>query len=107
MPKGWVEIGRVRNHVHYSGSNPRCKHRKPIDNAFVESFNGTFLAECLDTSWIQTLDVAKQMIHAWRSEYNEGGLTGLWPTGHLRNSSARSRLTEIWLKPPKSRFLNL
>jgi putative transposase len=24
---------------------------KPTDNAFVESFNGTFRCECLDTHW--------------------------------------------------------
>ena len=45
---------------------------KPMDNAFVESFNGTFRKECLDAHWFTTLTDAKQIVEAWRREYNEG-----------------------------------
>ncbi len=44
---------------------------KPTDNAYVESFNGTFRAECLDAHWFATLTEAKHIIEAWRREYNE------------------------------------
>jgi putative transposase len=44
---------------------------KPTDNAHVESFNGTFRAECLDAHWFATLAEARQVIEAWRREYNE------------------------------------
>jgi putative transposase len=44
---------------------------KPTDNAFVESFNGTFRAECLDTHWFADLKEARQLIESWRREYNE------------------------------------
>jgi len=44
---------------------------KPTDNAYVESFNGTFRAECLNALWFTTLVEAKQVIEAWRREYNE------------------------------------
>jgi putative transposase len=44
---------------------------KPTDNAFVELFNGTFRAECLNTHWFETLPEAKRLIEAWRQEYNE------------------------------------
>jgi putative transposase len=44
---------------------------KPTDNAHVESFNGTLRAECLDTHWFTTLAEAKEIIEAWRQEYNE------------------------------------
>ena len=44
---------------------------KPTDNAFVESFNGTFRAVCLDTNWFMDLKEAKQLIKSWRREYNE------------------------------------
>jgi putative transposase len=44
---------------------------KPTDNAFVESFNGTFRAECLNAHWFGTLGKAKRLIEAWRQEYNE------------------------------------
>jgi putative transposase len=44
---------------------------KPTDNAYVESFNGTLRAECLDAHWFATLTEAKVVIEAWRREYNE------------------------------------
>ena len=44
---------------------------KPTDNAIVESFNGTFRAECLNAHWFGTLAEAKRRIEAWRQQYNE------------------------------------
>ena len=44
---------------------------KPTDNAYVESFNGTLRAECLDVHWFTTLTEAKYTIEDWRREYNE------------------------------------
>jgi putative transposase len=44
---------------------------KPTDNAFVESFNGTFRAECLDAHWFTSLMEAQQIVETWRREYNE------------------------------------
>lgn len=43
---------------------------KPIDNAFIESFNGRFREECLDENWFLTLKEAQERIEAWRKEYN-------------------------------------
>ena len=43
---------------------------KPTDNAFAESFNGHFRAECLDCHWFASLEEARQIIEAWRIEYN-------------------------------------
>jgi len=40
-------------------------------NAYVESFNGTLRAECLDAHWFTTLAEAKHVIETWRREYNE------------------------------------
>ena len=37
----------------------------------IESFNGSFRDECLNTNWFISLDDAKQKIEAWRIEYNE------------------------------------
>jgi putative transposase len=44
---------------------------KPTDNADVESFNGTLRDECLNTHWFTSLPEAKEIIEAWRREYNE------------------------------------
>ena len=44
---------------------------KPTDNAFVESFNGTFRGECLNAHWFASLTEAQQIVETWRVEYNE------------------------------------
>jgi len=44
---------------------------KPTDNAFIESFNGTFRDNCLDQHWFSNLKEARQIIETWRREYNE------------------------------------
>lgn len=43
---------------------------KPVQNAFIESFNGTFRAECLNGHWFTDLRDARRTIEAWRMEYN-------------------------------------
>jgi putative transposase len=43
---------------------------KPIDNAFVESYNGTFRSECLNIHWFKDLKEATHLIEAWSHEYN-------------------------------------
>jgi putative transposase len=43
---------------------------KPIQNAFIESFNGRFRDECLNEHWFLNLEDAKRTIEAWRIEYN-------------------------------------
>ena len=44
---------------------------KPTDNAFIESFNGKFRAECLNTHWFMSLDDARSKMEEWRKDYNE------------------------------------
>ncbi|OIO00645.1 MAG: transposase [Desulfovibrionaceae bacterium CG1_02_65_16] len=44
---------------------------KPTDNAFVESFNGKFRAECLNTAWFLSQVEAQAKCEAWRRDYNE------------------------------------
>lgn len=55
---------------------------KPVQNAFVESFNGTMRNECLNEHWFTSLPEARRIIEAWRVDYNEcrphsslGGMT--------------------------------
>ena len=44
---------------------------KPTDNAFIESLNGKFRAECLNAHWFMSLDEARGKCEAWRRDYNE------------------------------------
>jgi putative transposase len=62
-----VDLWAYQNGVQIDFSRPG----KPTDNAYVESFNGTFRTECLDAHWFTSLTEAKQIIEAWRQEYNE------------------------------------
>jgi putative transposase len=43
---------------------------KPIENAYVESFNGKFRDECLNEHWFVSLADATTTIEAWRVDYN-------------------------------------
>ena len=49
---------------------------KPVQNAFVESFNGRFrdpkspLVECLNQHWFHSIGHARQEIALWRHHYN-------------------------------------
>ena len=43
----------------------------PMDNAFIESFNGKFRAECLNAHWFMSLDDARLKMEEWRRDYNE------------------------------------
>lgn len=43
---------------------------KPMENAFVESFNGKFRDECLNENWFLDLNDARSQIDTWRHDYN-------------------------------------
>lgn len=43
---------------------------KPVQNCFVESFNGTFRDDCLNLHWFTSLAAAKVQFESWRREYN-------------------------------------
>ena len=44
---------------------------KPIENCYVESFNGKFRDECLNQHWFVDLGDARRTIEAWRLDYNQ------------------------------------
>ncbi|MFZ0637016.1 MAG: IS3 family transposase [Candidatus Acidiferrales bacterium] len=62
-----MDLWAYQNGVKIDFSRPG----KPGDNAYIETFNGTLRAECLDTHWFGTLAEAKESIEAWRKEYND------------------------------------
>ena len=44
---------------------------KPIQNAFVESFNGRMRDECLNANWFLNVADARRKILAWRQDFNQ------------------------------------
>ncbi len=57
---------------------------KPVQNAFIESFNSKLRDECLNEHAFLTLAEARLIIEAWRQDYN-----------HLRPHSSLGALTPI------------
>jgi putative transposase len=66
---------------------------KPIQNCFVESFNGTLRDECLNLHWFISLEDARRTIEAWRRDYNQvrshSSLGDLTPEEIAENQSQR------------------
>ena len=59
----WSEERRVRLEYIQPG--------KPVQNAYVESFNGRLRDECLNANWFTSLKDARQKIESWREDYNQ------------------------------------
>ncbi len=53
---------------------------KPMQNAFIESFNGKLRDECLNEQWFETLQQARSTIAVWRRDYNECARTAACST---------------------------
>jgi len=64
--------GRTLEAWAYANTLTLCFIRpgKPIENAYVESFNGKFRDECLNEHWFVSLADAQAQIEAWRVDYN-------------------------------------
>jgi putative transposase len=43
---------------------------KPMQNGFIESFNGSFRDECLNETLFSSLGEARDQIAAWKEDYN-------------------------------------
>jgi putative transposase len=43
---------------------------KPVQNAYIESFNGRLRDECLNQHWFACVAEARILIEAWRVDYN-------------------------------------
>jgi len=44
---------------------------KPIQNAYIESFNGRFRDECLNVHWFENLQDARRKVEEWQIDYNQ------------------------------------
>lgn len=68
---------------------------KPTDNGFIESFNGKFRTECLNTHWFMSLDDARAKMEDWRRDYNE-----IRPHSAIGNKAPISLLNGSSVPPP-------
>jgi len=67
---------------------------RPMENGYMESFNGKFRDECLNENWFLDLADARQKIEEWRCDYNQerphSALGYLTPAEFAQRSAASS-----------------
>lgn len=77
---------------------------KPVQNAFVESFNGKIRDECLNPHWFRSLRHAREEIKAWRCHCNaerpHSALAYLSPNEFLTTNAAAALETLAVSTPP-------
>ncbi|BBQ03054.1 insertion element protein (plasmid) [Burkholderia sp. SFA1] len=70
---------------------------KPVENAYIESFNGRFRGECLNEQWFVSMSHARRLIEDWRIEYNterpQSSLGYLAPAQFAKAHEAKELLT--------------
>jgi len=71
---------------------------RPVENAYIESFNGRFRDECLNENWFLSLEHARRIIEKWRIDYNNerphSSLGYLTPEEFIRRESAAADKNE-------------
>lgn len=74
---------------------------KPMQNGFVESFNGRLRDECLNEHMFSSLAEARQIIEAWRIDYNTNrphtSLNGLTPSEFAARPRQGAKLEQTLL----------
>ena len=60
---GWAQTHGIRHLLIEPG--------RPMQNGYIESFNGKFRDECLNEHWFETLHQARTAIATWREDFNE------------------------------------
>jgi putative transposase len=62
---------------------------KPVQNCYIESFNGRLRDECLNQNWFFSLADARQIVEDWRLDYNRArphsALGGLTPEEYVQS----------------------
>jgi putative transposase len=65
---------------------------KPVENAFIESFNGRLRDECLNVYSFESIPHAQGVIEAWRCDYNDhrphGALGRLTPSEYAEQGQS-------------------
>ena len=68
---------------------------KPVQNAYIESFNGRLREECLNEHWFMSLPAARVIVEAWRDDYN-----GVRPHSALGNLTPEEFAEQMARKTP-------
>ena len=69
-------------------------HGEPTDNAYIESFNGSFRDECLNTHWFLSVDDAREKTEDWSRDYSgfrsHSALDNMTPEEYAKKAKVRN-----------------
>lgn len=73
---------------------------RPMENGYIESFNGKFREECLNQNWFQNIAEASIIVEQWRKDYNNArphsSLGYLTPKEYLRRKK-EGKIGKVYL----------
>jgi putative transposase len=73
---------------------------KPVEDGFIESFNGKLRDECLNANQFLSIDDARSKIEAWRVDYNlhrpHSGLGNRTPREYLEGQATADDCTALF-----------
>jgi len=73
---------------------------RPVENAFIESFNDKLRNECLNLHWFQSLEEARRIINDWLKEYNKvrphSSLGNLAPDAYVAQLTRGTALEHVF-----------
>jgi putative transposase len=72
---------------------------RPVENGFIESFNGRLRDECLNTHLFWSLEDAHAKLAEWREDYNHRRLHGV--LANLPPAAFAARRAEVFYKSGK------
>ena len=71
---------------------------KPVENAYIESFNGRLRDECLNENWFLSVEHARRVVEEWRIDYNtarpHSSLDNLSPEEFIRREGIKAVKSE-------------
>ena len=81
---------------------------RPVENGFIESFNGRLRDECLNVEWFSSLEDARQKLAKFREHYNHesphSSLADRTPAGFAAQKAALRSPTAPF-EPPFAQHL--
>jgi len=86
-----LDIGGYRHGVKLNFIRPG----KPVENGYIESFNGKLRDECLNTELFRSIQDASAKLEKWRLDYNtqrpHSSLSNLPPAAYAKELTNRKR----------------
>jgi len=90
-----MDAWAYRNKVHLNFIRPG----RPVENAFIESFNGRVRDECLNSNLFFSLEDANKKLEEWRIDYNtrrpHSSLKNLTPEEYAQRHTTEASITGI------------